>query len=124
MPLSLFKLLSSGKHTMSNVNFFRLEKRLFSVFWFWPSREVMKPGRRVKFALNSALMFTAVFGELNFALSNIHNLSLALNALAPTIPILGLILKILILFSQRREVADLLANFKRKMESGQLMKLC
>lgn len=101
------------------VNFFKVEKRFLSSMWFWPSPDLMTTKESFKIIVNSLLMLTAVFGEVNFASSNIkRDLRIALNALGPVASKVSVLLKVLVLYYNRKEVMACLFIFKRKMDSG------
>lgn len=101
------------------VNFFKVEKLFLSSMWFWPSPELIKTKEIFKIIVNSFLILVAVAGEVIFACANFKSdLPIALNALGPFASKVSVLLKVLVLCYNRREVMECLSILKRKMESG------
>lgn len=69
--------------------------------------------------VSSLLVLTSVTGEVAFAIRNIHQLPIALNALGPVASKLSVFLKVLLLFYHRKEVLGCLTIFRDRMDEGE-----
>lgn len=69
--------------------------------------------------VSSLLVLTSVTGEVAFAIRNIHQLPIALNALGPVASKFSVLVKVLLLFYHRKEVLGCLTIFRDRMDNGE-----
>lgn len=103
------------------MEFLKFEKWVCKRPWFWPQEKDVSRLVLLKIVFNTCLVMFVLWGEINYAYTNIYQIRVVLNALCPVVSKFSVLFKFWTLFYNRKRLNVLISEFQKIIDNGKVL---